>query len=493
MTKYKSLLYREFCLARKNTVMGFISLLLIEVFFMFGLSGMPEEEAQLALIMVNATICALVAALTNTAMNFMPDIKSGWLKYSYTLPVTPSDRAKAISSVKIIISSVGMVFSVIFAALNCRIAGVKLTGMYPVLFIIIYVIMQAGSIIQNFFIYSARTAGEFKKKNNEFAVVIAVVSGIIVYFLSKTLEVSEALNISITVKMLVWLIPLLIVLTAADYFVIRNRLLSPASAMSEKNHGKSVSNERLSLNNGFHLKGNLYKEVKQNRIMILVMVLLPFFAALFSLLIAAYVSGNEFLDIVYYLCLVLSMFIVSSVMSNIFMNDSKKIHGYFIIASPNGVKNHIMNKYLIGIILTGVFTAASIVSGGIYRAVCGFITGMNVKISFAWYMLIALVIPVTLAFDVPFIIRFGVKRGSLLKTISMIVISTIIIVFAVYAPESMKYNIMETLSGIWDKIKLMDIKKLKSAAMIVLPLVCAVIYALSYKISCALFKKGIEC
>lgn len=512
MTKFKSLLYRELRLSRKTLIQQFICMLVMGGFYMLGSYSIANDEEvnlidlQLVLLMVNVVLSFLAVSLgINNLTDLMLDIKSGWLKYSYTLPITPSERAVVISARKIIITSFNIIFAIILGALNHKVAGMEYTSFQPVLCIIIYTVMQGMSILQDFILYSARTVEEFKKKSNTFGLIFAIIAGSIIFFITRTVDssdMSKLLTFTDKIKpvMLVWLIPLLIAFIAADYFVISNRLSSPVSAMSEKKQEKSPSKEKISFKTkGFHFKGNLYKELKQNRILIITMLLLPFAVVLFSLLAVSLSDEETFAEslagegrMIYYIWLIMSVILASGLISNIFMNESKKLVGYFIIASPNGIKSHILHKYFMSIILTSAFTASTFVAGEIYKAVYYSVTNTEAKsLSFAFIMMF-LVILITAAFDVPFIVRFGVKKGSILKITAMIALAIILVLLFSYVPEKITDSIMDKLVGFFKKIMTKDIKELKSDAMIITPVVCAVLYVLSYKVSCALFKKGIS-
>lgn len=506
MTKFKSLLYRELRLSRKAVIQQFICMLLLGMFFMFASYSLANDkevtllEIQVSLITSNLALSFMAVTFgTANAMELMLDIKSGWLKYSYTLPITPSERAMAISARKIIITSISLIFSIIISALNYKVAGVKFTSFQPIFCLMCYAGMQAMGVVQNIILYSARTAEEFKKKSNTFGIALVIVVGVTVFLLMRLMDdrtgMTNLFNFTDKIKpvMLVWLIPLLIALIVADYFVISNRLSNPVSAMSEKKQEKSPSKEKMSLkSNGFHFKGNLYKELKQNRIMILIMALLPFAVVLFSLLAASLSDEETFAELlaIYYMWLVMSVILASSLIGNIFMNESKKLLGYFIIATPNGIKSHIFHKYLISIIMAAIFTASTFAAGEIYKAIFYSVTNTEAKnLSFAFIM-IFLMILITAAFDVPFMVRFGVKKGSILKITALVVLGILAVLLFAYVPEKITEGIMDKLIGAVDKIMSKDIKELKSDAMIITPVVCAVLYVLSYKVSCALFKKG---
>lgn len=511
MTKFKSLLYRELRLSRKTLIQQFICMLVMGGFYILGSYSMANDEEvnlidlQLVLLMVNVVLSFLAVSLgISNLTDLMLDIKSGWLKYSYTLPITPSERAVVISARKIIITSFNIVLAIILGAVNHKVAGMEYTSFQPVLCIIVYTVMQGMSILQDFILYSARTVEEFKKKSNTFGLIFAIIAGGIIFLTTKSFDSSDMSKLfTITEKikpvMLVWFIPLLIALIVADYFVISNRLSSPVSAMSEKKQEKSPSKEKISFKTkGFHFKGNLYKELKQNRIMILIMALLPFAVVLFSLLAVSLSDEETFAEsladgkFIYYMWLVMSAILASGLISNIFMNESKKLVGYFIIASPNGIKSHILHKYFMSIILTSAFTASTFAAGEIYKAVYYSVTNTEAKsLSFAFIMMF-LVILITAAFDVPFIVRFGVKKGSILKITAMIALAIILVLLFSYVPEKITDSIMDKLVGAVVKIMSKDIKELKSDAMIITPIVCAVLYVISYKVSCALFKKGIS-
>ena len=85
-------------------------------------------------------------------------------------------------------------------------------------------------------------------------------------------------------------------------------------------------------------------------------------------------------------------------------------------------------------------------------------------------------------------IRFGQKKGSYIKTISMLAISTILVIVWANLPYSFVEKILQTIQ---------DIREGKGNETIMLavsfmPLLCLTAYYASYKFSCKLFMKGVD-
>ena len=106
MAKLKSLIFREMRADLKNFVLKFFVFMLMSLFYIIGIyfakpsetenGNVPGNFMQSMVLTVSAA-----AAMMAVFMNFgqteilKSDIQSGWLMYSYALPIQAKDRALA--------------------------------------------------------------------------------------------------------------------------------------------------------------------------------------------------------------------------------------------------------------------------------------------------------------------------------------------------------------------------------------------------------------
>ena len=122
MKMFRSLLYREISVAKKGYIMFAVFALGSVVFFLAALTVMLADTPQgdpAAKFVIDLSI--LVAACAGGSLSSdtlekdnitKPDITSGWLIYSYALPISPKMRAAVKISRRQIFAAAGLIFSI---------------------------------------------------------------------------------------------------------------------------------------------------------------------------------------------------------------------------------------------------------------------------------------------------------------------------------------------------------------------------------------------
>lgn len=160
MAAFRSLLYREFRLCKKYNIIRIALIAAYTVMMWFAMitaDGIEEVEigsiANTICVMLSAVCIACCLCLDDV---YKSDINSGWLKYSYALPITPLMRS-AVRAVRLFVTTAaGAVFSVVNAAGFCAVAGNTFGMGYIVLQIAAADLVLVILIIRDLFMFSAK-------------------------------------------------------------------------------------------------------------------------------------------------------------------------------------------------------------------------------------------------------------------------------------------------------------------------------------------------
>ena len=174
------------------------------------------------------------------------------------------------------------------------------------------------------------------------------------------------------------------------------------------------------------MKGLVYKEWKQNRWYILSMILCGAAPLLVLLFFHSQISdiGEAPLRIG---GLIAGFLTAGALQMLVLRGDDRKLWGYWITAAPDGYKGFLRVKYemIFAMIVLFLFTLQCV-----DRGYCAFaadmgntevaeISGIAVLLCFVQILLRAI--------DIPFVYRFGSKKGSFVKLICMIVLTIILL------------------------------------------------------------------
>ena len=166
-----------------------------------------------------------------------------------------------------------------------------------------------------------------------------------------------------------------------------------------------------------------------------------------------------------------------------FRGDDRKVWAGFIASTPQGIRGYLKAKYELIFVMT-LLTLFSVMMGDwIMGMVCA--SHGVMWMSLAQVMMILSYVQLALrGLEMPFIIRFGVKNGSIIKSILLALFGIVLLaVFALWGEE-----LASLLTG-WDTGEL---SALAEYPLALLPVIAGVLYYLSYRLSCRLYMKGAE-
>lgn len=240
------------------------------------------------------------------------------------------------------------------------------------------------------------------------------------------------------------------------------------------------------------MKGYLYKEWKQNRILFLLTVIVAIFVAFLPiLLVMAWennVSKDVFLIYAYkgmlwqLLCVSLGFCLSLGIQEFALRDDDRRSWGYFVASSPKGVGGYVLTKYLVIGLMCLLFFTVSAGGDYIFTIVAKKVGGIDIPAiteALAMFFMLQLLIQ---AVDIPFGIRFGVKKGNAIKIILFLSLFVIFVLIFILNPE-----------GVADLVAQIDTEGLKGINIKwALPVVSVMAYIFSYMISCKLYLKGVN-
>lgn len=236
------------------------------------------------------------------------------------------------------------------------------------------------------------------------------------------------------------------------------------------------------------MTGLIYKEYKQNKLLLISVVLIPFVVYMipFFLLFGMAEKGSSDNNQILFTLMIFVGYIALAVIQSLaFRGDDTKKWGYFIATNPEGIKGYLYTKYMMvlgmGLFFSFFMAVAEMVSEVIYESVYhSSLLPMN-----SIYMILFFVQLIFAALDIPFIVRFGVKMGSIIKTViitSLVLIFTVAFVISPAAVVNIFNSIGKIFSG--------EISGIVFTSMF--PYLSFVLFYLSYKISCIIYMKGVE-
>lgn len=503
MKRFWSLLYHEFKLSKKSVIIR-LGLLILWSEFIRGimLSAAANGQSLTAflgggeyVIVMTALVCITVSLVDDV---FKADLNSGWLLYSYALPVTTFERAAVRFVRRILMCAGGMAFSLVNAAVVCAYLKVPFTLKCIAYHIIVLDILLVINISEDFFTLSARDGNDLKKATIRTVFTICGICAAAVVILLQCIDIKNPQGIKlpgIGLGSLVWALPLMILLMAAGFAITYKRLGRafdsgklidrPRSAEA----GAAIQLKRTS--DG--MTGLLYKEFKQNRNLLILVVVIPFLLMLFPLGVTLhFLDAEETLRsaVVFLTRLVMlfvGFFIISGIMTEIFKGDDKKTWAYFVASSPKGIKGFLYYKYVLVFAMNGLYMVAGVFADALFATISYYLTGraggsiINVYIA-VFYLLLLLC-----AVDIPFIIRFGARKGSFIKTGIMLLLCVIAVVGFVMLPESIIDKLVDAAVSVYEG-------RANNTLMLLLslcPYIALAAFIGSYRFSCRIFMKGV--
>lgn len=255
------------------------------------------------------------------------------------------------------------------------------------------------------------------------------------------------------------------------------------------------------------MNGLLYKNIIQSKFFLLMTAFLPpviisFFTVFssdfekgFSLTtlkesFSQFASSGMILRFALYsIC----FFIVVVIQNSIISIDEMKKWAYFIGATPNGAKKQVYSKYLMIFMTLGVCLISVTVTDMIHCALTAAAVDEIMPSLTGIFVLIFYFILLYFAIDIPFSIRFGVKKGARVKCIILAIALFFVIVYLLFGPlPGNSEAIIDAIYGTVEKIINNQLSEEITLIMGIIPIISVICYVTSYFISCRLFMKGVE-
>ena len=229
--------------------------------------------------------------------------------------------------------------------------------------------------------------------------------------------------------------------------------------------------------------GLVYKEWKQHRCFILSMILCGF-APILMLLLLNRIIPNTSEKALRAGGLIAGFLVAGALQMLVLRGDDRKLWGYWITATPDGYKGFLRVKYemIFAMIVLFLFTLQCVDRG--YCAATADMGMTEVAEISGIAVLLCFVQILFRAIDIPFVYRFGSKKGSFIKLICLISCALIFSVLFILNAERFD-TIIDTCKKVFN---------VQNSSMI-LPVglvVCLALYYLSYRITCRIYLKGVE-
>ena len=263
------------------------------------------------------------------------------------------------------------------------------------------------------------------------------------------------------------------------------------------------------------MTGLIYKEVRQNRqylwfvglfaplILLLFLLFLLIMAAssdtsfsdLFSDMTLTGENGSQLSMIMFY-CGLLPFGITGMFSLYLFQQDETKKWGYFTASHPKGIQGAMYAKYAVIFILSVITFVSVTLTEEIIYLLEHLILGAELKDMTSGQIIYVLLFFLQIflrMFDIPFIVRFGKKRGESVKVMAVGGIFIGAIIYALFGPlpgEDGEFFIQ--LYDWWEKFKegaAQDWVYFLLAAFLWITIFG---YYFSYRLSCKLYMKGVE-
>lgn len=235
--------------------------------------------------------------------------------------------------------------------------------------------------------------------------------------------------------------------------------------------------------------GLLYKELVLNKKNLICIALGELTVSSLVLLPLIFNDSNEEAQVIIGLLSIFVFFMLFPILgmmtAGLFETDEIKKWAYFVSSSPITEVGHIQAKYLFTLLLYITLLVWCNFLAEV-SAVFGGSANMMIAFEMLWVMLL------TNAIEFPFIVRFGSKFGSYIKTAITAALSLAAFEFFLFGNIS-AFSDPEKFFALFEKLS--DASAMSDISLVLLgafPFVSAGLYFISYKISCKLYLKGAE-
>lgn len=475
------------------------------------------DESEYDILLIIKDIVIIMTALIGSMYLLMDetlksDINSNWLNYSYTLPIKPYERTTARFVRRFSVCFANLLISIINAIAICFYTDGKFSANYIVWHIVILTIVTLISLPNDIFMTRARSEEDVKKMRTFSGMMTTALMVVMVFIIFKATGISFEMLANedappaklpvFTAMSLLWAVPSVLVIITASFFASYHGLKSAYSntAKPEKKDNEINSKTAPAIQKGI-TKGLLYKELKQNKNIIILAVLTPIIFTAFPFCFSAIevmtnnIGTDEVFEtatniIIRLLMYVAGMFTISGLMSEVFNGDDKKLWAYFIISVPQGVKGFLYRKYAITFMINIIYMASGFFADNLLATVHYFVTGNEIATNMQMLYLYGVFMLMGIsAVDIPFMVRYGSKKGSIVKIIVMLSVCIAGVALFNILPEEICTKIIETAVSIFNGDKVNDWLML---ILSISPYIALMAFLYSYRISYKVFIKGVN-
>ncbi len=513
--KFRSLLFQEFRISRKTVLLQAGLLLMWVVMswvmvFSISSEGFTEEElGKIVDAVVLATALVGVMYLF-TDETFKSNMDSGWLNYSYALPIRPLERTAARFVRRFSVVLVCILLNLCNAAALCAHLGKPFGANYIVWYLVIPAVFILSMLPNELILLRARSGAEMKKKQSIAGLTSTalMVITVIVIFMANGISLEDlsgsdaVLEIPVfTAGALAWAVPLLLTMMAASFFATYHSLKSAYSGtVKPEKESAEVKPEAALAAKADGVKGLLYKELKQNRLILILTAAAPILLTAYPFCFAAIgvLTGDTEIDRLFetatdmvfrVLMWAVGIFVASGLMSNIFRGDDKKLWAYFIVSTPQGAKGFLYRKYVMTLMINLIYMISGIFADHLLATVYYFATGKELATNMQSFYFVGVYLLLSIsALDIPFTVRYGTKRGSIVKTIVMLALCVAGVVVFDLLPYNVQSKLMEIATSVIDG----EANEVLMLILCLFPYIIFAAFLFSYKVACRVFMKGVN-
>ena len=241
------------------------------------------------------------------------------------------------------------------------------------------------------------------------------------------------------------------------------------------------------------MTGLIYKEWRQNRLYIILTAVCGVLAVLVPVPMAMLSNISEGLlplageqGTVVRVVGVLLGFLGTGALQNLAVRgDDRKAWSVFIASSPELAEGFLRIKYEMLFAMSVVMMSACLFFEQLLGSIVFDVTGKELTDISGVYMTLVFLQLLLRAIDLPFIIRFGDKRGGMIKIITIVLLFIALIVVIMINPRDIVVKLANWIESGFDG----DIVPFVIG---IFPFAAIGAYFLSYRISCRIYMKGAE-
>ncbi len=181
------------------------------------------------------------------------------------------------------------------------------------------------------------------------------------------------------------------------------------------------------------------------------------------------------------------LFFLSSLQSNIFAHDERRVWAFFVTATPLNHKGQVLSKYFLSIAISGLGVFWGMFMDMLNATIYG-IQGSTSAICLLFFFGQTFM----RALDIPFKIRFGEKNGTAYRLFTVAVMIFVVAAYLLFGPlpKGGSDSIFELLINLFTNPDILTTAMLGFLG--IAPYVIMLMYYISYKISCKLYLKGVD-